>query len=209
MPRATPAGALSPAAFLAGQDPVLAGLVERFGPIGPRRALPVPDRFGALCRLIVFQQLAGAAARAIWGRFAALLPDGVEPAGVLALDDAALAGSGLSRNKAAALRDLAAHLADGRVALTGRVPDDELCARLMAVRGIGRWTADLYLLSALGRPDVWPTGDYGVRVGFARAFGLDPVPTQRQLDLLGARFRPHRSTLARYCWLVADSPPAL
>ncbi len=194
------------ASELAARDPVLAGLVARYGPPRSRRPAPVAERFGALCRMICYQQLAGNAARAIHGRFTAALEERVTPERLLATPPATLAACGLSANKAAAVYDLAAHVADGRVDLrhAGRAADEEVVAQLVQVRGIGPWTAQLFLLAVLGRPDVWPVGDYGVRVGFHRAWSMDHVPTPAELLALGEPFRPHRSAVARYCWLAAD-----
>jgi 3-methyladenine DNA glycosylase/8-oxoguanine DNA glycosylase len=198
-------------ARLAALDPVLAQLVARYGPPRRRRATPGPARFGALCRMIVFQQLAGRAATVIHGRFVDALDGEVTAARVLAAEPVVLAGCGLSANKAAAIRDLAEHVCDGRVRLEGigRRTDHDIESHLVQVRGIGPWTAQLFLLAVLGRPDVWPTGDWGVRVGFARAWGLSEVPTPRALLDLGEPFRPYRSAVAGYCWTVADEPAAV
>jgi DNA-3-methyladenine glycosylase II len=194
------------AAALAALDPVLARLVAQYGPPRRRRPLPGSQRFGALCRMIVYQQLAGNAAAAIHRRFVDALGGTVTPERVLAASPVILAASGLSANKAAAITDLAVHVADGRVALEriGRLSDDDLEAHLVAVRGIGPWTAQLFMLSVLGRPDVWPVGDLGVRVGFARAWELDEVPTPKELLRMGEPFRPFRSAVAGYCWQVAN-----
>ena len=110
--------------------------------------------------------------------------------------------AGLSANKLASLRDLSAKVLDGTVVLTrtSRRSDEELIARLVTVRGIGRWTAEMYLMFQLRRLDVWPVDDLGVRQGYALAWQLDPAPTAKQLEPLGDRFRPYRSIVARYCW---------
>ena len=113
-----------------------------------------------------------------------------------------LRAAGLSGNKLASLRDLSARVLDGTVVLTrtSRRSDEELVARLTSVRGIGRWTAEMYLMFQLRRLDVWPVDDLGVRQGYGLAWGIDPPPTAKQLDPLGERFRPYRSIVARYCW---------
>ena len=118
------------------------------------------------------------------------------------VSDADLRAAGLSANKLASLRDLSAKVLDGTVVLTrtSRRSDDELIARLTAVRGIGRWTAEMYLMFQLRRLDVWPVDDLGIRQGYGLAWKLDPPPTPKQLDPLGDRFRPYRSIVARYCW---------
>jgi len=186
---------------VASRDPVLAGLVARVGPIRhrPREA---DGPFGALVRSIVFQQLAGRAAQAIYGRVRATVGGSLTPETLSAASDAALRTAGLSANKLASLRDLSAKVLDGTVVLsrTSRRSDEELIERLTAVRGIGRWTAEMYLMFQLRRLDVWPVDDLGVRQGYGLAWGIDPAPTPKQLDPLGDRFRPYRSIVARYCW---------
>jgi DNA-3-methyladenine glycosylase II len=125
----------------------------------------------------------------------------------MALSDASLRAVGLSANKAASLRDLAAKVLDGTVTLSARrlsrVSDEEIIARLSAVRGIGRWTAEMFLLFQLRRLDVWPTGDLGVRRGYGLAWEV-PMPTARELQPLGDPYRPYRSVVAWYCWRAAE-----
>ena len=193
-------------ALLVARDPVLAGLVDRHGLAPRRRPAPVDRRFEALAEAIVYQQLAGRAAATIHGRFVSALHGSVTPQSVLAAPDEVLAACGLSRAKAASIRDLADHVASGRLALDrmGRLPDQEVVDHLTQVRGIGPWTAQMFLLGTLGRLDVWPTGDYGVRAGFGRAWGLPGIPSPQELDELGEPFRPYRSLVAWYCWRVAD-----
>jgi len=205
----SPSSVRDATAILVTRDPVLAGLVERHGHAPRRRPVPVARRFESLAEAIVYQQLAGRAAATIHGRFVAALDGTVTPASVLAAPDEVLAGCGLSRAKAASIRDLADHVASGRLALDrmGRLPDDEVVAHLTKVRGIGPWTAQMFLLSTLGRLDVWPTGDYGVRAGFGKAWGLGAPPAPQELDELGEPFRPYRSLVAWYCWRVADERP--
>ena len=186
---------------VAARDPVLAGLVARVGPVRHRPRDP-DGPFGALVRAIVFQQLAGAAARAIYGRVRAAVGDTLTPEALDAVSDEALRAAGLSANKLASLRDLSAKVQAGTVVLTrtSRRSDDELVAGLVAVRGIGRWTAEMYLMFQLRRLDVWPVDDLGVRQGYGLAWNLDPPPHARDLAPLGDRFRPYRSVVARYCW---------
>lgn len=195
-------------AVVAGIDPVLSDLARRHGlPRLPRT--PAPDRFATLARAIVFQQLAGTAAAAIHGRMVHHLGGVVTAETVLASDLDGLMACGLSRAKARSVFDLADKVASGQVCLEriGRLDDDEVVAHLTEVRGIGRWTAEMFLLFTLGRPDVWPLDDYGVRVGFATAWSLPAAPTPRELDELGERFRPYRSVVAWYCWRAAESRP--
>jgi DNA-3-methyladenine glycosylase II len=188
-------------ADVAGRDPVLANLVALAGPIAYRPRNP-DGHFGALVRSIVFQQLAGVAANAIHGRVRALVDGEFTAETLAAVPDDALRAAGLSGAKLAALRDLSAKVLDGTVVLdvSSRHPDDEVVARLTQVRGIGRWTAEMYLMFELRRLDVWPVDDLGVRQGYALAWGVDPAPTAKELQPLGERFRPYRSVVARYCW---------
>ena len=188
-------------AEVAGRDPVLANLVHLAGPIEHRP--PNPDgHFGALARSIVFQQLAGRAARAILDRVVAAIGGDLSAEALMAAPDEVLRGAGLSANKLASLRDLSQRTLDGSLALeteSGQ-SDDEIIARLTTVRGIGRWTVEMYLMFELRRLDVWPVDDLGVRQGYALAWGITPPPTPRELLPLGEPFRPYRSVVARYCW---------
>jgi DNA-3-methyladenine glycosylase II len=203
-----PARRVSPAVaarILADRDPVIARLVADAGP--PRFRLSHESHFGALVRAIVYQQLAGAAAAAIHGRLTAALDGAVEPEGLLALSPEALRAVGLSANKVASLRDLATKVLDGTVILAprrlARVSDEEVIARLSTVRGIGTWTAEMFLIFQLRRLDVWPTGDLGVRRGYGLAWKV-PMPSARELEPLGEPFRPYRSVVAWYCWRAAE-----
>jgi DNA-3-methyladenine glycosylase II len=150
----------------------------------------------------VFQQLAGRAASAIHQRVRALVPGPLNPEALDAVPDEQLRAAGLSAAKLASLRDLSTKVLDGTVVLGGgaRAPDEEIIARLVTVRGIGRWTAEMYLMFELRRLDVWPVDDLGVRQGYGLVWSIDPPPASRQLQPLGDRFRPYRSVLARYCW---------
>jgi 3-methyladenine DNA glycosylase/8-oxoguanine DNA glycosylase len=185
----------------AARDPVLANLVALAGPIKHRPRNP-DGPFGALVRAIVFQQLAGRAAQAIHGRVRATVGDALTPESLSAVPDEALRAAGLSGNKLASLRDLSAKILDGSVELTrsSRLGDDDLIASLVTVRGIGRWTAEMYLMFELRRLDVWPVDDLGVRQGYGLAWKLEPPPSAKELLPLGDRFRPYRSIAARYCW---------
>ena len=198
MPRTTLRTAIDE---VASRDPVLAELVARVGPITHRPRDP-DGPFGALVRAIVFQQLAGRAAQAIYGRLQATVGDTLTPETLTAASDAALRAAGLSANKLASLRDLSTKVLDGTLALTrtSRRSDDELIAALVTVRGIGRWTAEMYLMFQLRRLDVWPVDDLGVRQGYGLAWKLEPTPSAKQLEPLGDRFKPYRSIVARYCW---------
>jgi DNA-3-methyladenine glycosylase II len=189
-------------AAVADRDRALAALVDRAGPFRPRRR-DADGQFGALVRAITFQQLAGAAAAAIHGRFRALVDGPLTPDAVLALPEDDMRAVGLSQAKTVSIRDLAAKVVDGTVVLgpgIGRQDDEEVIRRLVTVRGIGRWTAEMFLLFELRRLDVWPVDDLGVRQGYGLAFGHDPAPTAKELAPLGDRFRPYRSIAAWYCW---------
>jgi DNA-3-methyladenine glycosylase II len=193
------------ARILAERDPVIARLVAEAGP--PRLSRPTESHFGTLVRAIVYQQLAGRAAAAIHGRLIAAVDGNVLPEPLLALSDEQMRAVGLSRNKMASLRDLAAKVLDGTVVLDPpglrAESDAEVVARLTAVRGIGKWTAEMFLMFQLGRLDVWPTGDLGVRKGFGLAWEI-PTPTAKQLEPLGDPYRPYRSVVAWYCWRAAE-----
>ena len=187
-------------AALAGRDAVLDGLIAEAGPVRLRHERMT--HFGSLVQAIVYQQLAGAAARAIHGRLLAAMDGDPQPEALLALDDPTLRTVGLSAAKVRSLRDLATKVLDGTVDLahSSRMGDEEIVAALVTVRGIGRWTAEMYLMFELRRLDVWPVGDLGVRQGYGLAWGLDAAPSARELGPLGEPFRPYRSVVARYCW---------
>src|SRR5262245_972833 len=165
--------------------------------------------FDALAESIAYQQLSGKAAATIFGRVRSLYPKRkwLDPEQLLATPDETLRAAGLSRAKTVALKDLAAKTIDGTVpsgrALL-RMTDDEIIARLTTVRGIGRWTVEMLLLFDLGRPDVWPVDDYGIRKGFAKTFGRRKLPTPKQLMKFGEKWRPYRSVAAWYFWRALD-----
>jgi DNA-3-methyladenine glycosylase II len=186
------------------RDPALGRLVEVLGP--PALRAPLEGYFAALVRAIAFQQLAGRAASAIYGRFLAKFDEGLRPDAVLALPEPAFRSSGLSAAKTASIRDLATKALDGTVPLEGleRNSDAEIVERLSAVRGIGRWTAEMFLIFQLRRPDVWPVDDFGVRKGYAIAHGLAALPSPRELAGLGDVYRPYRTVAAWYCWRAND-----
>jgi len=196
---------------LAGRHPELARLVAAAGPCGlaVRREL---THFGSLCRSITFQQLAGKAAATIFGRFVAAATGGGEPIdltpeGVLACSEESMRAAGLSAAKTRSIRALAERAASGELPLDDveSLGDEELIDRLSAVPGIGRWTAEMFLIFQLGRLDVWPVGDLGVRKGYANAWGLPQQPTPKELVAYGDAFRPYRSIAAWYCWRAVDT----
>ena len=198
---------------LSASDPRLAALIARSRRYEIKPAVLIRP-FDALAESIAYQQLSGKAAATIFGRVRALYPEGkwLDPEKLLATPDEKLRAAGLSRAKTAALKDLAAKTIDGTVP-SGRVlirmSDDEIIARLTTVRGIGRWTVEMLLLFDLGRADVWPVDDYGVRKGFAKTFGKRKLPTPKQLIKLGEKWRPYRSVAAWYFWRALDAPEKL
>lgn len=197
-PKVTPRQA---AEVLAARDPVIARLVDDAG--WPQFPKPTESHFATLVRSVTHQQLAGAAAKAIHGRLVAALDGEVTPERMLTTPVEVLRAAGLSQAKAVSLQDLSAKVIDGTVVLDGRrlarESDEEVVARLSTVRGIGKWSAEMFLMFQLRRPDVWPTGDLGVRKGFGLAWAV-PMPTPKQLEALGEPFRPYRSVVAWYCW---------
>lgn len=169
--------------------------------------------FDALAESIAYQQLSGKAAATIFGRVRALYPrrKWFDPKQVLATPDETFRACGLSRSKTAALKDLAAKTIDGTVPsgkILANLNDDEIVERLTAVRGIGRWTVEMILLFNLGRPDIWPVTDYGVQKGFAKTFGRKKLPTPKQLERIGEKWRPYRSVAAWYFWRALDKVDA-
>jgi len=194
-------------AALTRRDPALRKLVRVVGPCTMGQGRTRRPHFAELARMICYQQLAGAAARTIHGRFEALYDGHPTPEAVLATPDTDLRAAGLSAAKAASIRDLAVRVDAGEVKLArmSRLPDDEVVRELTLVRGIGRWTAEMFLMFQLGRPDVWPVDDLGVRKGYSLIYSLPAMPTARDLDPLGERFRPYRSIVAWYCWRAVDT----
>jgi len=188
-----------------GQDPFFGPWVERIGSI--RVPTFTEEPFYYLSRAIVFQQLAGAAARTIHGRFVAALGGDVTPAKVLRVSEAKLRAAGLSGNKLAAVRDLASKVRSGEVDVSDLddQTDEEVVRRLTSVRGVGPWTAHMYLMFRMHRPDVWPVGDLGVRSGFAKIHARASAPNQKELEPLGEAYRPWRSAAAWYCWRALET----
>jgi DNA-3-methyladenine glycosylase II len=198
-------GFAAAAAEIAQRDPALGRVIAAIGP--PALRPPQASSFAALVRSIVFQQLAGRAANAIHGRFLAALAAGCTPEAVLALPEADFRVAGLSGAKTASIRDLAAHVVNGTIPLEDleALSDDDIVERLSRVRGIGRWTAEMFLIFQLRRPDVWPADDLGVRRGYAVAHRLADIPKPRELWALGEAYRPHRTIAAWYCWRAGET----
>ncbi|MDW8308754.1 MAG: DNA-3-methyladenine glycosylase [Verrucomicrobiales bacterium] len=193
---------------LSGADPVLARLIRRVGPCGLRpRRRRAP--YEALVRSVLFQQLNWRAAEAIFSRLRALYPDTrfPSPNQLLRTPDAHLRAAGLSRNKIAAIKDIAAKTLEGIVPDSRTIrtlTDDEILDRLTTVRGVGPWTVQMLLIFTLGRPDVLPATDFGVRKGFALTYGLDALPRPAEVLAHGERWRPYRTTATWYLWRAVD-----
>jgi 3-methyladenine DNA glycosylase/8-oxoguanine DNA glycosylase len=168
------------------------------------------SHLAALVRSIVFQQLSGKAATTIYNRFRALFEGELFPAPeqILAMHHRRMRGAGLSRQKQAAIRDLCKHVRDGRLPLDdlAPLPDDELVARIVAVRGLGIWSAQMFMMFHLGRLDVWPVDDLGIRKGMARLRGRTELPGRKEMIALGEIYRPYRSIAAWYLWRATELP---
>ena len=193
---------------LAAADPPLGRLIARVGPCRlEMEAIQSP--FASLAEAIVYQQLAGHAAATIHRRFVALFhPRRFPlPADVLGLEDATLRSAGLSRAKVRAIKDLAAKTLDGTVPplrVLHRLDEEAIIEALTRVRGVGRWTAEMLLIFRLGRPDVLPAADYGIRKGFRVAFGTRSLPTPQQVLRRGERWRPYRTVASWYLWRALE-----
>ena len=190
-------------------------LVRRIGPLGPaerRRGRP-EDAYGSLVRTIVGQQLSTKAARSIYGRLAALFGGRPPtPEELLSTDDEPLRACGLSGPKVRYLRDLAERIVSGELDLRSLndLPDDEVIEQIVAVKGLGRWSADMFLMFHLGREDVLPVGDLGVRRAVEGAYGLQEIPDAETLQGLARPWSPHRTLASFYLWesLEPDNAPA-
>jgi len=195
---------------LAQTDSRFAELIARAKPFAPRQSVLVRP-FDALAESIAYQQLSGKAAATIWGRVRALYPrrKWLDPKQVLATPDETLRACGLSGAKTKAIKDLAAKTIDRTVPsgpALARMSEEEIIERLTAVRGIGRWTVEMLLLFDLGRLDVWPVTDLGVQKGYAKTFGKRKLPTPKEFQRIGEKWRPYRSVAAWYFWRALDVP---
>lgn len=194
--------------FLAETDPDFAALIAKVGPsrLGIERKR---EPYQALMRAVTYQQLHGRAAEAIMGRVIGLFPDHPFPPPdlFLARTDQELRGCGLSANKLLAMRDIAAKTVSGHVpsrAAAARLDNEALIERLTALRGVGRWTVEMFLMFSLGRPDILPIDDFGVREGYRKLKKLDVQPKPKALGEIGQVWSPYRSTAAWYLWRAAD-----
>jgi DNA-3-methyladenine glycosylase II len=199
--------------YLRSADPVLRRLIDERGPIDPDtdRRRSRPDAFGALARAIVGQQLSTKAARSIWERVIAVVgQDEPDPAAIVAADPEELRGAGLSRSKVAYLTDLAARVDSGDLDLEriSELPDEDVIADLIEIKGIGRWTVEMFLIFHLGRPDVVSTGDLGIRRAVQIAYGMAELPGPEELEKLAEPWRPHRTLACLYLWRSLAATPA-
>lgn len=195
-------------AHLRAADPALSRLIDEVGPYR-MRLRRAPGIFAALAEAIVYQQLNGRAAATIFARVCALFPvaQGLTAEGILRVPDRTLRAAGLSNNKLLSIRDLARKQADGEIPTLAEahgMDDEVLIERLTQVRGIGRWTVEMLLISRLGRPDVLPVDDYGIRAGFAAVFRKRKMPAPKDLLKPGAKWKPYRSVASWYLWRAAD-----
>jgi DNA-3-methyladenine glycosylase II len=191
---------------------VLGRLIEEHGPltVQERRRGRPEDPYGALLRAIVGQQLSTKAARTIYGRLLELFGGAVPtPRQLIEADPGAIRAAGLSRPKIAYLRDLAERVEDGELELArlAELADHEVSAQLVAVKGLGQWTADMFLIFHLGRPDVLPVGDLGIRRAVERLYGLSEIPGAEEITRIAEPWRPHRSLASLYLWASLDNEP--
>jgi len=189
-------------------DPVMAQLIRQAGPysLNPERGV---GPYEALVQAVAHQQLTGKAARTILGRFYALYGADCcpEPARLVETPDEALRGCGFSRAKAASLKDIAARTLDGTIPprrALARMKNETIIERLIEARGVGRWTVEMFLMFTLGRPDVLPVDDYGIRLGYKIAYGKRTLPKPKILAKFGERWAPYRTTASWYLWRAVD-----
>jgi DNA-3-methyladenine glycosylase II len=206
-------GATTPMAALADADPVMASLIARIGPMSierRRRGRP-DDAYGVLLRAIVGQQLSAKAAATIFERVLGLY-DGKAPtpAQLLETDEEPLRGAGLSGRKVEYLKDLAAHVESGELEVErlGDLTDEKVIEEITAVRGLGVWTAHMFLIFHLEREDVLPVGDLGVRNAIKTEYGLDELPTPEEMEAMAEPWRPHRTLACLYLWESISATPA-
>jgi DNA-3-methyladenine glycosylase II len=199
--------------YLRRQDPVLRRLIDGGGPIDAAtdRRGSRPDAYEAIARAIVGQQLSTKAAASIWGKlqdvFGGRTP---EPADLLAADESTLRGAGLSNAKVGFLRDLASRIEQGELDLArlSELPDEDVVAALIEIHGVGRWTAEMFLIFHLGRPDVVSAGDLGIRRAVQVAYELDELPAPADLERIAEPWRPHRTLACLYLWRSLAATPA-
>lgn len=196
--------------YLRASDASLARVIDAVGPFR-LQLIEAPSVFGALAQAIVYQQLNGKAAAAIFARLCGLFPGSVPTAEqVLAASEDELRGAGLSRSKLLSLRDLAARTVSHEIPTLAEIrsmDDEAIIKSLTHVRGIGRWTVEMLLIFRLGRPDVLPADDYGIRKGFALAYGQGELPARKELETHGLRWKPYRTVASWYLWRLVEQTP--
>lgn len=190
-------------AHLKSADPKLGAVIEA---VGPFRMKYMDPTFHSLARSIVYQQLSGKVAAVIFARFTALAGDPLQPESVLAVSEDAMRGCGLSKQKAAYIRDLAAREADIEFAKLPRLTDKLVIQRLTQVKGIGTWTAHMFLMFGLKRKDILPVGDLGVRMAIQKIYGTKELPAPAEMEKLAQNWRPYCSVAAWYLWRSLELP---
>ena len=190
------------------RDPVIAALIRQHGACG-LASVARTDPFHALLQAIIAQQLSSKAAKTIEGRFSAIFDGNPTPAAVARMSDERLRAVGISPQKLKYIRDLCARILEGSLKLESLavLPDDEVIVALTSVKGIGRWTAEMFLMFRLNRPDVLPVGDLGIVKAVQRAYKLRTVPSAERLTRIGETWRPYRSVACWYLWASLDTPP--
>ncbi len=198
---------------LAASDPVMERLIDRLGELSLEtryKRTPAVDAFGTLLRSVVGQQVSVKAAAAIHARVAALFDaDKPSPEALLEIDPQTLRDAGLSWRKVEYVRDLAAHVVGGELELErlGELSDEEVIAEITAVRGFGLWSAQVFCMFFLQRPDVLPTGDLGIRRAVELEYGLDMIPPPKEVERMGERWSPHRTLASIYLWESLHNAP--
>jgi DNA-3-methyladenine glycosylase II len=184
-------------------DPVLRTIIER---VGPCRMEFGPADFASVAESIVYQQLNGKAAETIFDRFAALAGEPITPKGILKLSDAQLRSVGLSKQKSTYLKDLAAKTAEGLLDFSRlpELPDEEVIEHLTQVKGIGVWTAHMFLMFSLGRPNILPTGDYGIQTAVKKHYRKRELPKPKEMEKIARAWKPYRSIACWYLWRSLD-----
>jgi DNA-3-methyladenine glycosylase II len=198
--------------YLRRQDPVLRALIDERGPIDPEtdRRGSRPDPYIALCRAIVGQQVSTSAAASIWSKFEDVFDGDPSPARVAEADDELLRSAGLSGAKARYVKDLAQHVVSGELDLErlAELSDEDVIAELTEIKGIGRWTAEMFLIFHLARPDVISAGDLGIRRAIEIAYGLDELPGPTDMERISDPWRPQRTLACLYLWRSLAATPA-
>lgn len=206
MPRRLRFSAAAAYRHLRAADPAVGALIDEHGSYRPR---PAMDHYESLLRTILFQQLNGAAAATIRDRWMALYGGRYPtPSELLATTDEAFRAAGVSRQKSGYMRDVAEHVLAGSLDLAGMDArsDEEVVAQITAVKGLGEWSAHMFLMFQLGRPDILPVGDFGVRNGMRAVYGLPEMPTPAEAREIGARWAPYRSVASWYMWRAVETP---